>query len=561
MSIVSEMKKGVAKKKTEHGEVTAASSILIRHGYFGTPEKETRKQDGMVIRLYTWYDTPEGDLTLVTGPGLEGELVVLNGPGVYETNPVGQPLSGRRPKDADTIEYIEYRPRLADGSRPRVRIPVPSGLVESCNTCHDGRMVLRGDQPSKEAKSRLRAKQRAQREEEKADRAAKRAAAAKKRADAAADRAADHAGIQDRADKRAAAAKKRAAPKKKAKVEVVFKAKTRGGKYTIKAERHIEPGRGDTYSIHRYTSGRQMATSAGIRSMRDLQIELAQIIGSAAFIDEINYKPESWGRTFDITEFEFLKDRHIEALSAKHSSVPLTTPKKKKEVWVKIKSDYWYRDADTGETLAGPVEDTRQSYGNKSLLRYDVDGERFETLREAKAYSISLSRAIPKEKEPGQTIGYLRAREVIEIPKLMEARLLAKSKGEAPFRAPHHTSNIEGIKDELDRAQGGMLYLDQLEEFPLRVIENLNESLRHYPYALIAWRRGPDTASDNRYLIKNLEALGVATAKKKAAPKKKKKTVASARRKAATAKPSAQENQEAIMAAIRAAIGGMDARL
>lgn len=459
MSIVSEMKKGVAKKKTEHGEVTAASSILIRHGYFGTPEKETRKQDGMVIRLYTWYDTPEGDLTLVTGPGLEGELVVLNGPGVYETNPVGQPLSGRRPKDADTIEYIEYRPRLADGSRPRVRVPVPSGLVEACNTCHDGRMVLRGDQPSKEAKSRLRAKQRAQREEEKADRAAKRAAAAKKRADAAADRAADHAGIQDRADKRAAAAKK----KKQA-----------------------------TYPVL-------------VESRAELNALLPIVILVGQSEENIYFRK-------------------------------LPTGMGAKDYYAKEGSQAW------------------------DILAKLPHGVEIRSLVKPK-----------KEKEPGQTIGYLRAREVIEIPKLMEARELAQSKGKAPFRAPHHTISAKAIKDELDRAQGGMLYLDQLEEFPGRVIESLNESLRHYPYVLIAFRRGPDTASASIPIYRNLEILGapgassdrdllygqVAPAKKKAAPKKK-KTVASARRKA---KPSAQANQQAIMEAIRAAIGGLDARL
>ena len=42
--------------------------------------------------------------------------------------------------------------------------------------------------------------------------------------------------------------------------------------------------------------------------MRDLQIELGKLVGGAA-IDGINYKVESWGRTFDITEFELVRDR------------------------------------------------------------------------------------------------------------------------------------------------------------------------------------------------------------------------------------------------------------
>lgn len=102
-----------------------------------------------------------------------------------------------------------------------------------------------------------------------------------------------------------AAPKRKAAPKKKAapKEEIVFVAKTRGGKYRIEAEYD-----GDTYTIRRYTSGRQTGGNVGIRNMRDLQIELGKLVGGAA-IDGINYKVESWGRTFDITEFEFVRDR------------------------------------------------------------------------------------------------------------------------------------------------------------------------------------------------------------------------------------------------------------
>jgi hypothetical protein len=65
-----------------------------------------------------------------------------------------------------------------------------------------------------------------------------------------------------------------------------------------------------------------------------------------------------------------------------------------KGAWVKIGADYYYRDPDTQETLAPGVEDTRRSYGNTSkATRYEVQGERFEWLREAKAFAISNSYA------------------------------------------------------------------------------------------------------------------------------------------------------------------------
>jgi len=98
--------------------------------------------------------------------------------------------------------------------------------------------------------------------------------------------------------------RKKAAPKK----EIVFKAKTRGGKYQIKAEYD-----GDFYTIREYTSGSASGTRSGIRSMRDLQIKLAEMIGDAEAIDNIKYKPESWGRSFDIAEFEFVKEKRLEA--------------------------------------------------------------------------------------------------------------------------------------------------------------------------------------------------------------------------------------------------------
>ena len=117
----------------------------------------------------------------------------------------------------------------------------------------------------------------------------------------------------------------KAAPKRKAKApeeipkaEIVFVAKTRGGKYRIEAEYDAKASQGtshppisnrrDTYTIRRYTSGRQTGGNVGIRHMRDLQIELGKLVGGAA-IDGINYKVESWGRTFDITEFELVRDR------------------------------------------------------------------------------------------------------------------------------------------------------------------------------------------------------------------------------------------------------------
>lgn len=98
MSLLAKIKQAVSKKKTEHGERSAVSTVLIQHGYTAQPEVERRKQpDNTVLRLYTWYDTPAGDVTLVAGPSIEGEVIQLNPPEVYrEAKPVLAPYDAPR---------------------------------------------------------------------------------------------------------------------------------------------------------------------------------------------------------------------------------------------------------------------------------------------------------------------------------------------------------------------------------------------------------------------------------------------------------------------------------
>ena len=96
-----------------------------------------------------------------------------------------------------------------------------------------------------------------------------------------------------------------------------------------------------------------------------------------AYLDE---SPEDWQPDWWFPEEEVIEEQEVIAAPAK------------KGVWTKIKHDYYYRDPETGETLAPTIEDTRKSYGNNSILRYEVEidgsGERFEKLREAKAYAV-----------------------------------------------------------------------------------------------------------------------------------------------------------------------------
>lgn len=50
------------------------------------------------------------------------------------------------------------------------------------------------------------------------------------------------------------------------------------------------------------------------------------------------------------------------------------------------------------------------------------------------------------------------------------------------FRAPHHTVSKGGLLDELAQAQGGVLYLDELEDFPPGTIDALASAMRDADY-------------------------------------------------------------------------------
>lgn len=54
------------------------------------------------------------------------------------------------------------------------------------------------------------------------------------------------------------------------------------------------------------------------------------------------------------------------------------------------------------------------------------------------------------------------------------ARLLARGGADQmAWRAPHHSVNIEQLRREAALAQGGMLYLDEVDEFNRRAVRSL----------------------------------------------------------------------------------------
>jgi 8-oxo-dGTP pyrophosphatase MutT (NUDIX family) len=71
---LSDLKKAVAEKSTETGELGAIQRLLAAHGYHKIPKVTEEREDRKVVRTYHFEGTPVGDFTLVTGPNIKGQI-------------------------------------------------------------------------------------------------------------------------------------------------------------------------------------------------------------------------------------------------------------------------------------------------------------------------------------------------------------------------------------------------------------------------------------------------------------------------------------------------------
>ena len=134
---------------TELSERNAVLGVLRASGHHRHPLViQGRSPDRRVVRIYLWRDTPFGNLALVSGPDVEaavyqlfparpgssvGEVFIQesrHGPALTSarSNPVAR--VGAEKTDPKTgEEYIEWRPVMPDGSRPRIRLSLEDELV------------------------------------------------------------------------------------------------------------------------------------------------------------------------------------------------------------------------------------------------------------------------------------------------------------------------------------------------------------------------------------------------------------------------------------------------
>jgi hypothetical protein len=73
MSIAS-IRTAVSSARTESGEKAAVAKILSASGHRKQPRVQTHRNGRNVVRSYLWRDTPFGNIVLVAGPSVEGEI-------------------------------------------------------------------------------------------------------------------------------------------------------------------------------------------------------------------------------------------------------------------------------------------------------------------------------------------------------------------------------------------------------------------------------------------------------------------------------------------------------
>lgn len=81
--------------------------------------------------------------------------------------------------------------------------------------------------------------------------------------------------------------------------------------------------------------------------------------------------------------------------------------------------------------------------------------------------------------------------EQLQVWTIHEACGLGASVSGRPFRAPHHTVSLAGLRQELMLAKHGVLLLDEVPEFPRAAIEHLDRNLDGVILVTTAEERGP----------------------------------------------------------------------
>ncbi len=319
-SLLDEIREAVAKKKTETGERNAVVRVLAKHGAYKTPKIETgRFGKGSSLRVYIW-DTKWGTLVLSSGPSVEGEVqyadkrqlkdapegsyhVLEEATGTSKIIKSMKAIAARQDVTGSTTVSKPKRKKAAPKRKKKAKAKVPgfTSLGSADATFKVSERFGSANRTADEFSAHVSRLGLSSTIEEGPNR------------DLYVTVSGENLGqIKEAFEKFPGRGRLVAESKEMATAEpeeIVFVAKTRGGKYRIEAEYD-----GDTYTIRRYTSGRQTGGNVGIRSMRDLQIELGKLLGGA-IIDGTNYILESWDKTFDMAEFEFVRDKYVAAFT------------------------------------------------------------------------------------------------------------------------------------------------------------------------------------------------------------------------------------------------------
>jgi hypothetical protein len=76
-ALLAEIKRAVSAKRTEDAQRAAVIRILAGAGHKRQPEVKQGSDGRGTVRFYCWLDSPAGDVVLVTGPTVVGEVYTV----------------------------------------------------------------------------------------------------------------------------------------------------------------------------------------------------------------------------------------------------------------------------------------------------------------------------------------------------------------------------------------------------------------------------------------------------------------------------------------------------
>lgn len=117
--LLREIKRAVEAKKTESSQRLAVVKLLAGAGYRKQPSVKQGSDGKGTVRFYAWMDSPAGDIVLVTGPTVVGEVYTV---AELDKMPAG-PGFVVYAADADLRDKVKADIERAQSGSPKAKAP------------------------------------------------------------------------------------------------------------------------------------------------------------------------------------------------------------------------------------------------------------------------------------------------------------------------------------------------------------------------------------------------------------------------------------------------------